>query len=188
MKAIIIGLALIIAIPTGALAKEKSLFKEDDSDKKAPLKVTSDKMVTSNKENKIVFTGSVVAVKGKLTVESDKLTVWTDEDQTDFTEILAEGAVRIVRGKKIATGKVAHYYSSEKKIVLTGDPVLKDGKDTATGARVIYFFDREDMVIVGNSKKRSSVVLFPKKKEKKPTVKGGKEVKKHKSSGSDNRP
>ncbi len=183
MRATVIALVLAFAIPVAALAKEKSLFTEDDSDKKAPLKVTSDKMVTNNKENKIVFTGSVVAVKGKLTVESDKLTVWTDEDQTDFTEILAEGAVKIVRGNKIATGKVAHYYSADKKIVLTGDPVLKDGKDIATGNRVIYFFDREDMVIVGSKKKRSSVVLFPKKKEKK-----GKELKKRKSSRSDSQP
>jgi len=163
MKTAIVFLALVLAATAGAEEK-KSALAQDDEDKNAPLQVTSEQMVTDNKRRIIVFTGDVEAVKGKLTVKAEKMTVWTTEDHGDFTDIEAEGNVVITKGEKTALGAKAHYYADEKKIVMTGDPVLRDGKNTAKGERVIYFFDRDDMVIVGGEKQRSTVTLFPKKK------------------------
>ncbi len=164
LRAIILILAL--SAPLAVVAKEKAGFKGDEADKKTPLIVTSDQMVTDNKNNMMIFTGKVVAKKGKLTVKADKMTVWSNEDQSDIAKIQAIGSVVITKGAKVATGEQAVYYADVKKIVLTGDPVLRDGKSTAVGERVIYFFDREDMIIVGGEKSRSRVVLFPKEKVK----------------------
>lgn len=163
LKALI--LILILVSPFAVFAQGKDVLQEDEADKKAPLKVTSDRMVSDNKNNLMVFTGTVVAIKGKLTVEADKMTVWSNEDQSDISKIQAIGSVVITKGDKTATGENAVYYADTKKIVLTGNPVLRDGKNMATGERVIYFFDREDMIIVGGENNRSTVILFPKDKK-----------------------
>lgn len=164
MKLKALLLILILVSPSALFALEKNSLQEDEADKKAPLKVTSDRMVSDNKNNLMVFTGTVVAVKGKLTVEADKMTVWSNADQSDISKIQAIGSVVITKGDKTATGEKAVYFSDTKKIVLTGNPVLRNGKNRARGETVIYFFDREDMIIVGGEQSRSTVILFPKDK------------------------
>lgn len=154
----------MLVLPCAAFSEERKQMQEDEADKKAPLKVTSDRMVSDNKNNLMVFTGTVVAVKGKLTVKADKMTVWSNDDQSDISKIQAIGSVVITKGDKIATGEKAVYFADAKKIVLTGNPVLREGRNRAHGERVIYFFDREDMIIVGGEKNRSTVILFPKDK------------------------
>jgi len=165
LKALII--ILILLSPFAVFAKKGKNLQEDDADKKEPLKVTSDQMVSDNKNNLMVFTGTVIAIKGKLTVRADKMTVWSNEDQNDISKIVAIGSVVITKGDRIATGAKAVYFADTKKIILTGDPVLREGKNRADGEKVIYFFDREDMIIVGGDNKRSTVILFPKDKNSK---------------------
>lgn len=162
LKALILILTLVL--PSAIFAQGKQSLQEDEADKKAPLKVTSDRMVSDNKNNQMLFTGTVVATKGKLTVRADKMTVWSNEDQSDISKIIAIGSVVITKGDKTATGEQAVYFADTKKIVLTGNPVLRNGKNRANGERVIYFFDREDMIIVGGEQNRSTVILFPKEK------------------------
>ncbi len=167
MKHLIFTVALILLLPQIGATANKPLFTEDSSDKNAPLEVTSNRMISDNKNNNITFLGAVIAIKGKLKVESDKMVVHTDESQSDVKNIIATGSVVITRGYKVATGEKAEYFADGQKIVLTGNPVLKDCNDTALGERIIYFFDREDMVIVGGKKARSKVVIHPKNKNKK---------------------
>lgn len=163
-RALAVFALMISALPAHA-ENSVAAMAQDDSDKKAPLHITSDQMVTDKKKSTITFTGSVVAIKGKLKLESDEMVVWTDEERSDFNEIIATGSVIITKEDKIATGDKAHYYADGKKIVLTGNPTLKDGQSTAKGKRVVYFFDRDDMVIFGSKEKRSTVVLYPKEKD-----------------------
>ncbi|HEB72042.1 MAG TPA: lipopolysaccharide transport periplasmic protein LptA [Nitrospirae bacterium] len=165
LKALI--LLLVLLLPLSVFAKERKKLQEDEADKKTPLKVTSDQMVSDNKNNLMVFTGTVVAIKGTLTVEADEMTVWSNEEQSDISKILAIGSVVITKGDRIATGEKAVYFADTKKIILTGNPALREGKNRAIGEKVIYFFDREDMIIVGGEKKRSTVILFPKDKNSK---------------------
>lgn len=180
MKIKALLLCLILVSSSAVFAQEKKSLQEDEDDKKAPLKVTSDQMVSDNKNNLMVFTGAVVANKGKLTVKADKMTVWSNDDQSDIFKIQAIGSVIITKGDKTATGEKAVYFAESKKIVLTGNPVLRSGKNRANGERVIYFFDSEDMIIVGGEQSRSTVILFP--KEKAPTKKDKISAKKDKTS------
>lgn len=154
-------LALALAAPGGGSAKA-AMMAADDNDKKAPLEITSDSMVTDSKNNLITFKGKVVAVKGGFRLEADEMTVWTTKEQNDFTRINATGAVKITKGAKIATGKQAEYLAQERKVTLTGEPALTDGPNQATGEEVVYFFDSEDMLITGGQQRRSTLVIFPK--------------------------
>lgn len=160
-KTAVYALIAVLMWASASHAQSPADIREDPEDKKAPLEVTSERMVSDNKNNKISFYGNVVAIKGKLKVEANEMLVWTDDEQKDFKEIEATGSVRITREGKVATGEKAHYYAGQKKIILTGDPVLKDGKNVAKGEKVIYYFDKEDMEIFGGEKTPSTVILYP---------------------------
>ncbi len=137
-------------------------LSESPEDKKAPLKINADKMVSDKKNGLVSFFGTVVATKGKLTLKADRMIVYTTEDQGGFTKIEAFDNVKITRGEKVATGSKGVYLADTKKIVITGDPVLYDGKNKATGEKVVYYLDQEDMVITGSDRKRSTLTLYPK--------------------------
>lgn len=151
----------ILLLASSAFAAPSSL-SESSEDKKAPLKINADKMISDKKNGLVSFFGTVVATKGKLTLEADRMIVYTTEDQGGFTKIEAFDNVRITRGEKVATGRKGVYLADTKKIVITGDPVLNDGKNRATGEKVVYYLDQEDMIITGSDRKRSTLTLYPK--------------------------
>lgn len=183
-------MALLLFGAPSAIAQDGLEEAGAAEDKKEPLEVVSDRMVSDNKANKISFYGSVVAVKGGLKVEADEMYVWTDEKQEETREIEAVGSVKITRKGKVATGDKANYLRDKRKIILVGDPAtLNDGKNTATGQKVIYYLDTEDMEIFSGEKTRSTLVLYPKEegeqgktvKEEKKKGDGGEEAEKAES-------
>ncbi|MDH5508962.1 MAG: lipopolysaccharide transport periplasmic protein LptA [Nitrospinota bacterium] len=139
----------------------------NSSDANAPLKVTSDQMLTDKKNRKIVFSGAVVAVKGRLRIKTDEMTVWTDDEQREFQKIVARGSVQITKDDKTATGENAEYFNENKKsgqaerIEITGNAHMRDGKNSASGSKVIYYFKTEDMKLSGDSSRPSSITFFP---------------------------
>ncbi|VAX15690.1 hypothetical protein MNBD_NITROSPINAE01-97 [hydrothermal vent metagenome] len=174
---LVLAAFLILFSSVIAIAQHnKPLFNEDTEDEKQPLEVTSERMISDKKNNVITFIGSVVAIKGKLRVEADLMKIFTEEGREDFRELEATGSVKITHLDKIATGKKANYYPDQRKIVLTGSPELIRGKDKATGEKVVYYFESEDMEIFGGEKKRSTVILYPSKKNKEPVKKGTKKI------------
>lgn len=146
-----------------------AMLDEEQEDKNAPLNITSQRMVSEKKSNKISFYGSVVAVKGKLKVEADEMHVFSDKTQENLREMEAIGSVRITHKDKIATGRKAVYYGDSQTLVLTGEPVLTQGKNVATGEKVIYRFGLEDMEITSGQSQPAAITLFPKpEKDKTP--------------------
>lgn len=136
--------------------------EEEQDDKNAPLNITSQRMVSGKKTNKISFYGSVVAIKGRLKVEADEIHVFSDKTQENLQEMEAIGSVKITHKDKSATGKKAVYYGDSQTVVLTGNPVLTQGKNVATGEKVIYHFAMEDMEIVSGHNQPATITLFPK--------------------------
>ncbi|MDH5677043.1 MAG: SPOR domain-containing protein [Nitrospinota bacterium] len=162
---ILATLVIILALTSGH-AQAASKAQQGSADNKAPLKITSNEMITDKKNRKIIFSGSVVAVKGKLTIKTDEMTVWTDEEQREFKRIVARGSVKIVRDNKTATGDTAEYFNvnpktgEQERIEITGDAFLQDERTTASGKKVVYYFQTEDMKIYGGAEKRSVITIF----------------------------
>jgi len=146
---------------TGA-APPSATAEEEQEDKKAPLNITSQRMVSEKKSDKISFFGSVVAIKGRLRVEADEMHVFSDKTQEKLRELEAIGSVKITHKDKSATGEKAVYYGDSQTVVLTGNPTLTQGKNVATGEKVIYHFDKEDMEIVSGQNQPATITLYPK--------------------------
>lgn len=156
------------ATPRSTTAQEKKEEEQEQEDKKAPLNITSERMVSEKKSNKISFFGSVVATKGQLRVTANEMYVFSDKTQERLQEMEAVGSVRITHKDKVATGDKAVYYEDSQTLVLTGNPVLTQGKNVATGEKVIYHFALEDMEIISGQNQPATITLYPKTKDKTP--------------------
>jgi lipopolysaccharide export system protein LptA len=89
------------------------------------------------------------------------LIIYYDEATSELTQIVAEGAVRIVQLGRRATGERAVFHNAEKKIVLTGRPVIRQGKNTVIGEKITIFIDRDWVEV-----ERADVTISPEEIEK----------------------
>jgi lipopolysaccharide export system protein LptA len=146
-----------------------AIAEEEQDDKNAPLNITSKRMVSEKKTNKISFYGSVVAIKGRLKVEADEVHVFSDKTQENLQQMEAVGSVKVTHKDKTATGGKAVYYGGSQTLVLTGNPELTQGKNVATGEKVVYHFATEEMEIVSGNGQPATITLFPKADKAPPT-------------------
>lgn len=121
-----------------------------------PITITSQRMTAKNKEHLIIFEKDVVAEKDGMTIYSNTMEVLLKGENKEVSIITALGDVKIVSGNRIATAQKAVYYKDEEKVVLTGDPEVREGKDAVSG-NIITLFLKEDKSIVEGGK----VVLYP---------------------------
>ncbi len=112
-----------------------------------PIDIKSDRLEAYNKERKVIFLGNVVARQRDTLIFADRLTALYEKDGKDVERILAEGNVRITQDEKVATSREAVFENITRRIVLTGDPHLWQGKDELHGEVITVLLD-EDRVIV----------------------------------------
>ncbi len=127
---------------------------EQNRNAKEPTVVTSEKMTTDQKAKTALFEGNVVTKKGDRTMYADKMLVHYSEEKggSNIKEIDAEGNVKLVKGDRVVTSKVAVYYAEpEEYIVFTGEPRASEGENVVTGTKITYFM-KDDHSIVENSK------------------------------------
>jgi lipopolysaccharide export system protein LptA len=66
-----------------------------------------------------------------------------DESGNKMERILCEKNVVIRKGDQVATAQRAEYFCAEGKIVLTGNPVLKEKKGVIRSDRITFYRDSE---------------------------------------------
>jgi lipopolysaccharide export system protein LptA len=136
-----------------------------------PIDIKSDRLEAFNKERKIVFIGNVQARQRDTLIFADRLTTFYDKDGKEVERILAVGNVRITQDEKVATGREAVFDNRRRKIVMTGDPHLWQGRDELRGEVITVFID-EDRVIVD----RARGVFTPNRAAEPPRPRAGSSV------------
>jgi lipopolysaccharide export system protein LptA len=127
---------------------------EEKKNVQEPTVVTSQKLTTDSKARTALFEGNVVATKGDRTTYADKMLVYYSEGKggSNIKKIDAEGNVKLVKGDRVVTSKVAVYYAEpEEHVVFTGEPRASEGENVVTGTKITYFM-KDDHSIVENSK------------------------------------
>lgn len=110
-------------------------LKEAQIDKKVEVRVLDENrgfvMITcegpleiSYGEGKAVFNREVKVSQRDSELYSDKATLYFDVKNKTLEKIVAEGNVRIVRGRDTSYSQKATYFADTKKIVLEGSPRL----------------------------------------------------------------
>jgi lipopolysaccharide export system protein LptA len=130
---------------------------------KEPIKIDADRLDVFDKEQRAVFTGSVVAVQGESTIKCTELTVLYDQrgqakpgqanpgqgmpmtgaaaagpGEGAIRKIDCKGPVTIVSRTQTATGDNATFDRTANRILLTGNVALSDGPNVTLGERIVY--------------------------------------------------
>ncbi len=93
-------------------------------------------------------------------MKSDILTATYNPEIQRLAEVVAEGNLEVTQGNRIATGAKAVYNSENNSVVLTGDPVIRQGNSQVSGCRIIMFINEDRGVVEGGSQ-RVKAVIFP---------------------------
>lgn len=145
----------------------------------SPLHIASDRMEVSQTDRAILFEGHVVVQQDDMTITGDRMRVFAaagDEgatvapgsqestmmDRVDRIEV--EGNVKISQKEKVATAEKSIYYHKEKRIVLIGNPVVSQGRDSVRG-RVITLYLSEGRSVIEGGDTPVQAVLHPSRKE-----------------------
>ncbi len=114
-----------------------------------PIVITSDRMKAAEITRQVEFSGNVTLKKESLTLYSDTAVVFYDERSKSIREIEALGNVIVRKEGSIAHAKRAQYYSSEEKIVLTGEARILENENEIGGDRITLFMRDERSVVEG---------------------------------------
>ena len=117
-------------------------------------------------KNTISYKGRVVTVQADMTMRSDTLTAYYDDNMKQMKQIVAEGKVNATQGTRVATGDKAVFDDSAKTVTLTGNPVMRQGNSQVTGTKVVYFVDQDRATAEGDGKIRVQATIFPEELQK----------------------
>jgi len=167
-------LAVALLLPSAAAAESgvADMIKGGDD----PLVIRSETLEIDNKNQMVIFTGSVDARKSSFTINCDKMHLYYHGDTSGETEgaedvrvdrVVATGDVKITRvdGEEAMADK-AVYFQKEDKVILTGNPMVKQGEDFVEGSRITFFIGEKRSIVEGTGKKRVRAVIFPGKRKR----------------------
>ena len=168
IRALALGAVLLVGVTRSVLAadaKAPSGFGDFSlTSTKEPIEVTSKQLEFDYKARRATFRGEVQVVQGDIHLDSDTLTVRYSEKagKQQVESLQADGNVKIKQGERIAKGDKAVYdqTSNPRKLVLTGNAILKDGPNQLTGDTVEVYPDQSRMEVKGENR-RVKVLLFP---------------------------
>ena len=153
MISILLPILLSAGITSIALAAEPTA--------EAPVYIEADRMESDQQRDVVVFTGSVQAKQGDIVITADTMTVnystaapekIGNEPQGDtmtqkIKTILAQGNVKVVKGDWIATGNTMRYFSSERKVRLSGNAKAWQDQNQISGEHIIMYLDEGRSVV-----------------------------------------
>jgi len=142
--------ALLLLITQTVFAQNKT-----EETPKGPAKETT---VTSNSfrldltKKEGTFTGNVEVEDPKFHMESEEMTVYFDKTNK-VERMVARGNVKIKQADDHNTSsREAEYFVADKKLKLTGDPVVLQGTNRVTGTVIMLYPGTDRMDVDGRSK------------------------------------
>jgi lipopolysaccharide export system protein LptA len=138
--------------------------------------IKSQNLEMDDQKKEVTFKGAVHATREDFEIECEEMLVRYDDapkgGEADMAgarikEIVATGNVVIRRAQGgVATAGKAVFFQREDKVVLTGSPVVRQGKDLVEGNKITIFLKENRSVVEGSKDSRVRAVIFPREKEK----------------------
>ncbi len=135
--------------PLGEESLGKSL-QRGDWNRNAPVDIHSEEMTVDFERHKIVFKGDVKVLQADFSLTAGEVTAVFGESADDIKKIIAAGDVKIQKGDKMAWGEQAVYDRGSATILLTGTPVLKQGRSFIKGEEIRFSLDEDRMEVKGS--------------------------------------
>ena len=145
-----------LAADEGAASGRRGLF----ADKDTPLVITADSVELQRRKNTLVYRGNVLVEREDVRIASDVLSARYDPDDGVLKSVVAEGKVRVKHGGREMTGDKAVFDGLKETITVSGNTIVRDGKNNISGDRITIYI-REDRSVVENTRGRVKAVIFP---------------------------
>lgn len=156
---------------------QKNLLRKNE-----PIEIVADKMEAFQEKRLIVFSGNAVAIQGEIKIKTDQLSIYYKKSSKkkekigkqeveatgDLEKIELKGHVIITQKEIAATSDEAVYYQDSAKFIMTGNPVLQQGKTTIKGCRVIIHIDENRGKVEqceGDKSGRVTAIIHPQDKK-----------------------
>ncbi|HDS17179.1 MAG TPA: lipopolysaccharide transport periplasmic protein LptA [Proteobacteria bacterium] len=132
------------------------------SKNKAPIDIVADQLDFDQKKKEALFSGKVVARQAETELHAEKLKLVFAGEEQRLEEVIATGAKVVIRleGKKALCRRM-HYFAGERKIILSGEPTLDDGRNVIAGEEILFFLDEERSVVKSGAQQRVKTTIFP---------------------------
>ncbi len=137
--------------PLGEDSLGKSLQGERWN-RNAPVDIQSEEMTVDFDRRRIAFKGEVKVLQADFSLTASEVTAVFGESADDIQKIVAVGDVKIQKGNKTAWGEKATYSREDATILLTGNPVLKQGRNFIKGEEILVRLDEDRMEVRGDVK------------------------------------
>ena len=167
-KAFLLTLLPFLILSTALAAPVETEGKKTD---RASIVVKSNTLEIDNKQKVVLFSGDVEARQEGMTITCREMVVYYRDQPSEKAEgetemavdrITATGAVKIRRPDgSTATAEKAIYYQDEEKLVLTGNPVVRQENDFVEGSMITLFLKEERSIVVGSESQKVRAVLSP---------------------------
>ena len=152
---------LFLLLPLSVFAAPEALPKD-----RGPVEVTADHLEVDDQKQLLVFSGNAVATQDDVTIHGNRLTVKYTGEKREISQVIAEGAVRIMQGERVATGEKAVLYHLEERIVMTGSPKVSEGDSFVQGQEITLYLNDRRSIVTGGAGGRVNAVFTPKSEEK----------------------
>jgi lipopolysaccharide export system protein LptA len=179
-KKIVIHLVLCF-ICFSYLGAAENAAKKSKIEKDQPIEIVSDRLDAYNEKKLVVFSGNAVATQGDRVIKSDRLLLYYKKDQQgqekrvskdvvdntgDLEKIEAKGHVIVTEGERIVTGNDAVYYQDTQQIIMTGNPVMREGRNVIHGDKIVVYLNEDRGVVESAEKKRVKATIYPEDRKK----------------------
>ena len=138
--------------------------------------IKSDRLEIDEKARTVKFEGHVHATNEHFVMQCERMVVQYVETPADKQKgeesariqmITATGEVKISRKNGgDATADKAIYYQVDEKLVLTGNPTVKQGTDSVEGSQITLFLREDRSIVEGSPDRKVKAVIFPKEESK----------------------
>ena len=156
---------VILILGWSSVGQAQPLFSVVDRNQ--PIDISSHRLDADQQRRQSVFTGDVVVVQGATTLRSERLTVYTDE-QDQIRMIEAEGKVRIVDPSRTATADKAIYRQQDETLRLLGRAEVIQGENRITGDEIVLYIAESRSVVTSGDGGRVRARIQPEKASKAP--------------------
>lgn len=132
------------------------------SSSKDPINIDAAKLDYYDKEQKLVYTGNVVAVQGESCLLAPVLTIFLmPKDQANSAgtpsstnnqvrRMEAAGPVTLTQKDQVGTGDSGLYVKADNKVYLNGNVTLTQGPNVTKGDKLVYDLSTSQAVVSGN--------------------------------------
>ncbi len=126
-----------------------------------PLEIISDWTEADREKGTISFGGKVIAKQKDMVLYADKVVNYFDMKNRRLIKAIAVGNVKLNQADKFATCEKAELVQAERKVILTGNPVMWQGDNRVSGDRIIIYLNDKQAEVFGSQKKKARIRITP---------------------------